>query len=664
MPRPAIRSDEIHPGDLIAGKYRVRTILGRSHGLLVEAFHTEFDQRVVIKILLPGAGDEKEIERFRREARTLAKLESEHVARIIDVGNQQDGSFYLVRQFLEGTDLATHLRQTGALRLQDAVLLILQAAEAVAETHGHGIILRELQPAHLFLTQRVGGAPLVKIIDFGTAKLMRDAAAPTAGGELTATTMFGLSPYSSPELVRKAKNVDARTDVWSLGAILYELLTAAPPFHGEMAMLMLQITKEEPVPVSQLRRDLPAELDPIIGWALAKDLDGRFANVYAFAHALAPYASAEGQVLIERIGQITTAAKQKKRSGSVPPPAPSQPQRALPPIRPPGGSRPPIANEDSVTNLKRPGSEPPPPMEQTMMIGDHYAAAVPPPAPSSRGSSPGFVPPSAPGPMFGGAAEGLAVTPAPVSQPGGSLLGPSPQYDAPRPPAFKPMAAAAPPSAVATGAHQPVSVATHKPPVDKRIVLGALGGAAAILTVLFVVLLMRQRGGAADATATADSAIAVVPPAAAATSAAAATEVASAEPPPSAVPSTTAVAVATTAVPVAPPPATVAAAPPPPSTRGGAGTAPSPKKPDPPPPPPPPASTPASGGTGMLVAVAVGGSCAFAVNGASKGTTSPLKIPLKPGSYSVSCKPASGATKSRSVTIKSGETAMAMFKLQ
>jgi serine/threonine-protein kinase len=135
-----MRPDEIHPGDLIAGKYRVRTILGRTHGLLVEAFHTEFDQRVIIKILLPGAGDEREIERFRREARTLAKLESEHVARIIDVGNQQDGSFYLVRQFLEGTDLATHIRQTGAQRLEDAVLFVLQAAEAVAETHSHGII--------------------------------------------------------------------------------------------------------------------------------------------------------------------------------------------------------------------------------------------------------------------------------------------------------------------------------------------------------------------------------------------------------------------------------------------------------------------------------------------------------------------------------------------
>ncbi len=117
--------------------------------------------------------------------------------------------------------------------------------------------------------------------------------------------MFGLSPYSSPELLRKAKNVDVRTDVWSLGAIFYELLTGRPPFTGETAMLMLQITKETPPPPSQIRGDLPPEVDQIISWALAKDVDGRFKNVHAFTHALQPYANAEGQVLIDRIRQIT-----------------------------------------------------------------------------------------------------------------------------------------------------------------------------------------------------------------------------------------------------------------------------------------------------------------------------------------------------------------------
>src|SRR6185312_2009566 len=101
--------------------------------------------------------------------------------------------------------------------------------------------------------------------------------------ELTATAMFGLSPFSSPELVRKAQHVDVRTDVWSLGAIFYQMLTGRPPFAGEMAALMLAITRDEPVPPSQYRRDLPPEIDSIVAWCLAKDPDGRFANVHAFA---------------------------------------------------------------------------------------------------------------------------------------------------------------------------------------------------------------------------------------------------------------------------------------------------------------------------------------------------------------------------------------------
>src|SRR5262249_49546633 len=163
-----MRSEAIKPGDVIAGKYRVRAIMSRSRGFLVEAFHTEFDQRVAIRILSPHLVDDKEVERFRREARTLAKLESEHVARILDVGTTQDGAFYFARQYLEGVDLERHLKQRGALPLADAVLMILQVSEAVTETHVHNIILRELQPSHLFLTERLGGSPQVKIVDFGT----------------------------------------------------------------------------------------------------------------------------------------------------------------------------------------------------------------------------------------------------------------------------------------------------------------------------------------------------------------------------------------------------------------------------------------------------------------------------------------------------------------
>jgi serine/threonine-protein kinase len=655
-----MRTDEIHPGDLIAGKYRVRAILGRSHGLLLEGFHTEFDQRVVIKILLAGHGDEREIERFRREARTLAKLASEHVARIIDVGTEPDGSFYLVREYLEGMDLGSYVQQHGALPLVDAALTILMAAEAVAETHGHGIIVRELSPAHLFLTQRAGGAPLVKITDFGTAKLMRDAAAPGAAGDLTATAMFGLSPYSSPELLRKAKNVDVRTDVWSLGAIFYELLTGHPPFTGEAARLMLQITREEPLAATHLQPELPPEIESILGWCLAKDLDARFGSVHAFAESLRPYASAEGQVLIERIAQIDERARLRKRGGSAPPPAfPSA--RAAAPAPLPAPSVPPPA---------------PLPAPSVPAAAPLPAPSVPPAAPLPA-ASPGSVPP--PQAMSSAVASPPAPAPLPLPVPSLPAAMPAPPparateesvtdvRPLPGPPAvvpsFVPAAAtqarSVPPPAPAAPAPAampaaPLPLASPAPSPSRKLALGALILAAVVLPIVVLVVVLRH-GSSSSAADTAASAGAPVE-----LSSASASAVVAVEPPPAPPPVASASAVAdkpASSAPIEPrTPTTIA--PPPPATT--------------PPPPattttPPPATTtappPPTVSNGTLLAVAMGGSCAFSVNGASKGTSTSLKLSLKPGAYTVLCRPSSGASKSKSVTVKSGETAMAAFKL-
>lgn len=602
-----MRADEIHPGDLIGGKYRVRAILGRSHGLVVEAFHTEFDQRVVIKILLAGQGDDREIERFRREARTFAKLESEHAARIIDVGTEPDGSFYLVRQHLEGVDLGAYVQQNGPLPLVDAVLCVLQVAEAVAETHGHGIIVRELQPSHLFLTQRPGGGPLVKISDFGTAKLMRDAAAPGAGGELTATAMFGLSPYSSPELVRKARDVDVRADVWSLGAILYELCTGRAPFSGEAAFLMLQITREDPTPASQLQRGLPPELDQIIGWALARDVDARFKNVHAFAHALAPYAPPEGKVLIDRIAQMAESDRNKRRGGSIPPPAPSFPS-----------GRPPRA----------PVTLPPPslPSPAQSFAGARSLPAVQPlplPAAQSRAVDESLTDlRMSPGPPADGHARPWSPSAPALSSTPESLTTPN---------------AAAPP-----------------PSTGRRLVIALIGLCALLVPVLVIVLVLK-RGPSRPALDDAHAA-----PAASAASAAQAAPRESAGAAP-AEPGSAASAVPTETASAAPAASEAPSAPASATPGGDASSKPSSRSNRAPPPPPPAAN--AGSATGTLLAVAVGGTCAFQVNGASKGSGSSLRLSLKPGAYAVVCRPPTGATKSKSVTVRSGETAMAAFKL-
>jgi serine/threonine-protein kinase len=650
-----MRPDEIRPGGLVAGKYRIRTILGRGHGVLVEAFNTEFDQRVAIRLLLAGQTNDKELERFRRESRTLARLESEHVARIIDVGTAPDGTFYLVRQFLEGIDLATHVRSRGPMPLQDAVLLVLQIAEAVSETHGHGIIFREMQPKHMFLTQRVGGAPLLKITDFGTAKLMRDVAAPSPG-EMTATTMIGVSAYSSPEIVRRSTSVDVRADVWSLGAILYFVLTAQPPFEGDTTMLMLRIVKEEPVPVAHHRPDLSPEIDQILSWAMAKDIDGRFANVHAFAHALRPFTTVEGQVLIERIGQITHAAKQRKKVGSVPPPPMSQPVPSV-------AARPAIEEEESVTRIQ----------SSAVAVGEPSSVPQPnlPPPPASGRAG---------GPMFGGAASGM----------GGAVLGPSQSFEFPRAPASSRSGAgrgdpAEAPSATPSAGSAAMSFGAPEPAAPEKekkknrgVLIGGLASAAVLVSVILVALLMRGGGEkqGVEGTESNGPPVAVTPPATSLTTEAPAGPAPTAEPAPAPAPSEPVAAATPPAEPgttpagAATPGGGAGAGAPPSGPTGGVAapkptvTAPSGGGKIPTPTPTATATATSGGGNGTLVAVAVGGTCAFSVNGAAKGTTSTLKVSMAPGTYSVSCKPASGATKSRSVTIKSGETAMAMFKLQ
>jgi serine/threonine protein kinase len=725
-----MRPDDLHPGDLIAGKYRVRAILARQPSLLVEAFHTEFDQRVIVKVLPAWAADAKEVERFRREARVLAKLESEHVARILDVGSEKDGSFYLVRQHLEGTDLAEHVQKVGALQLDEAVGIVMQLAEAVAETHVHGIVIRELSPAHVHLARRVGGGHIAKVSDFGTAKLLRDNAAPAGNSSLTATAMFGLSPYSSPEMVRKAKNVDGRTDVWSLGAILYHLLTGQPPFQGDIATLMLAITRDDPTPPSMLRRGLPQEIDQIIAWALAKDVDRRFRDVNALAHALAPYGTSESQVLAERITALHAAARgHKDGPGSRPASPRAQAPRSAPPPRPgastpppPGSMRPP-AMPTGMGASSGPRTQPPPPMPAGAAGGGLVAAmrsrlpsglddlpageddatvvlgameqqtgrkpnTIPPPPPSmpptpwqpgaERARSPRLVPPAAlsqPPPSMASQMGNVSTAMGGManSSLGGTLgasHGPGSSQSLSRD------AVAAQASSLSPATHALQRASKTQGGRDRRVLVGAMASMAVLLPVILVLLLSKSAGptpaelGAAPIPVATERVLPPTPdPVPPPTSAPIV-----ASPEPTTAPAPTPSATGSQVVAIAEPPT-----PPTPPNNPGARTPP-PRQPparEPPAREPPPKKEPpkkeepkkeepkSSGGgsNGNLLAIASGGSCTFIVNGSPKGSGSSVKVALSPGNYSVTCKPSSGASKSRSVSIKSGETSMLTFKL-
>jgi eukaryotic-like serine/threonine-protein kinase len=298
----------IQQGELLAGKYRVEQVLGAGGmGYVVAALHEQLGQRVAVKLLVPElCENEDSVTRFLREARAAVRIQSEHVARVLDVGELTNGSPYMVMEFLSGRDLADELDLPGQIDVPTAIDYLLQASEAVAEAHSLGLIHRDLKPANLFLTHRPDGSPLVKVLDFGISKAINvnDSALEPAPS-LTAThSLLGSPAYMSPEQIRRPKSVDTRTDIWSLGSILYELLTRDPPFNADSPLALLAAVVSDPLPdIREKRPDVSPELAAVIAKCLEKKPDDRYQSVAELADALAPFAP-RSQPSISRISGI------------------------------------------------------------------------------------------------------------------------------------------------------------------------------------------------------------------------------------------------------------------------------------------------------------------------------------------------------------------------
>jgi serine/threonine-protein kinase len=270
-------------------RYAIGRLLGRGGmGAVYEARHTRLGRRVAIKFLLPELAARPEIlRRFENEAVAAGGLEHPNLVAVIDVGRAADGSPYLVMEYLHGEDCARLLRRAGPLPAARAVSIVLQACRGVAVAHDAGIVHRDLKPENLFVTDAGDGSDQIKVLDFGIAKLQ------PAGGEASTRTgsTFGTTHYMSPEQARGAGEVDARTDVWSLGVVLYELLAGRKPFDSEQPLNVVhQILNATPRPLDELRPGLPRGLTAAIDKALRKDAGARFPSVRALASALAPLA--------------------------------------------------------------------------------------------------------------------------------------------------------------------------------------------------------------------------------------------------------------------------------------------------------------------------------------------------------------------------------------
>ena len=281
-------------GEVIAGKYRVDSELGSGGmGVVLCATHLDLGQRVAIKVLTVSDEDERRDEarsRFLREGRATAALVSDHVVRVYDVGTLESGAPFMVMELLRGYDLARILLQQGPLSIERACDCVRQAADAIACAHAQNIVHRDLKPSNLFLTQRSDGTPLVKVLDFGISK--------TTGSEperitsnLTADrSVLGTPFYMSPEQVRDAKAVDQRTDIWSLGLILHELLSGSPAFEGTtLPGVCAAIAADPPAALRLKRPEVPPEVEAIVLRCLEKDPAKRFQSARELVAALAPW---------------------------------------------------------------------------------------------------------------------------------------------------------------------------------------------------------------------------------------------------------------------------------------------------------------------------------------------------------------------------------------
>ncbi|HQY62167.1 MAG TPA: protein kinase [Polyangiaceae bacterium] len=269
----------VRPGQVIDGRYKVERVLGQGGmAMVVAARHLELDELVAIKVILPGRASSPDArERFAREARAAVKIKSEHVARVMDVGPLEDGTPYMVMEYLDGEDFAAVLERRKKIPAAEAIHYALQITDALTEAHSLGIIHRDVKPANLFLAKKRNRPPTVKVLDFGISKVELHDRRRTETKEI-----LGSPWYMAPEQLKSATSVDRRSDIWSLGVILYELVTGEVPFDGGSMTEVIVKVLHDPVP----RRDLPEHLEAVIQRCLAKDPNDRYDSMNQVTAAL------------------------------------------------------------------------------------------------------------------------------------------------------------------------------------------------------------------------------------------------------------------------------------------------------------------------------------------------------------------------------------------
>jgi serine/threonine protein kinase len=380
-------------GEVIAGKYRVQKLIGVGGvGFVVAATHVGLDDSIALKFLKPEfAGHQEAVTRFTIEARASFKIKNEHVARVLDVDTLPNGTPFMVMELLEGQDLRSILERHRFLPIDLAVDFALQTCEALAAAHACHIVHRDIKPENLFVTQS-GEDDHIKVLDFGISKVaLTQHPIPTRKTRATAHTMMavGTPPYMSPEQVRASNTLDARADQWSLGCVLYELLTGNAPFERMSLMqACAAVLEDEPLPLRETCPEAPPELERAVMRCLRKDPGQRFPDISELARAIAPFGARYAQCA-DRCVELLADGQRRSDPGyrtSDPPPLRRSDSLSL---RIPTGStrvsQPLIAGTATGSSVSLETTRPsmrfvPPPA--TRMTGSFAPASAPSPAPA------------------------------------------------------------------------------------------------------------------------------------------------------------------------------------------------------------------------------------------------------------------------------------------
>ena len=309
-----VASDELKEGEVVEGRYLVGNLLGKGGmGSVYRAIHILRRAPVALKVIAPSA---LEIEggkaRFIREAVAASSVESEHVVRVLDVGTFPNGLPYIVMELLEGFDLRMLVKNEGpmGLPMARAIHLGLQIANALQAAHASGVVHRDLKLSNCLAVERYGDRDFVKVLDFGVSKLLATSATLLTSGNL----FIGTLEYMAPEQATAPKDADERSDIYSLGVILYKLLSGSFPYSFSKAKTLVDkvslLLRAEPVPLLSIAPHLPAELCAVVHRAFRRPPAERFTSATAFAEALAPFADSRSVGIVSHI-------RDWQKSGSV-----------------------------------------------------------------------------------------------------------------------------------------------------------------------------------------------------------------------------------------------------------------------------------------------------------------------------------------------------------